>query len=698
MQLPLLREELQLQDGARDRDGSPTWVIYDPPSNRFFQIGWLEFEFLSNWHLGDSDALLNSIQSESTLNPSHDDLQRFLVFLQQNFLIRDTSPQGTSYLRTRAQHQKKTISSWLMHNYLFFRVPLLQPDAFLAKLYKIMRTYIPQNSYWGILIAGFVGLYLMMRQWDLFRETFVNTLTPAGLLGYIIMLMLAKSIHELGHALVAKHYGLRVPRMGVAFLVMFPVLYTDTGETWFLSDHKKRLLISASGILAESALALIALFLWGISAPGTLRDLFYFLAVVSLVRTLLINSSPFLRFDGYYILSDILDLPNMQQRAFALAQNQMRRVLLGINMPDQESFSKRMRTFLILYSWATWIYRLIVFTGIALAVYHYFFKALGVVAFIIEIYYFILMPVFREIKIWIEASGMISPQRKKLFFIVGSFVLLVFLAPLQATISAPAYIGAYERWHIFSPYSAKIIKSTPNGTQVKKGDILFVLDAHEQRHQASIAALQASELRERTRRLSVASDYGKERASNWLAEAREKEQVSLSQQSELKRLVMRAESDGVLLDVDEGIKAGVYVTPRDILGLLVNPHKSIIDAFVTEHDLKRIKVGSACTFRSSTQSATQYRGKVISIGRNRLSSLPNHFLADKSGGDIATVNSQDQHLVPSLSMYRVRIEPVEAVSLSKIYVGNVSIAGKRESIAGRFLNQALSVVVRESGL
>lgn len=697
LELPKLREELQLHGGKRDRDGSPTWIVYDPPANRFYHIGWLEFEILSRWHLGDPDEIIAAVIRETSLRPSMDDLQHVLIFLRNNQLIKDSSPQGTALFQSWSKSQQVSMTTWLIHNYLFFRIPILHPDAFLSKLYTWGKRYVNRSLFWILVALGLTGFYLVIRQWDLFTKTFVNTLTPSGFLGYGVMLIFAKAAHELGHACVAKHYGIRVPRMGVAFLVMFPVLYTDTAESWFLTNHRQRLFISMAGILAETGIAIVALFLWGITSPGVVRDLFYFLSVVSLFRTLLVNSSPFLRFDGYYILSDLLDLPNLQPRAFALARHDLRKKVLGLDTPAPESFSKHLTMFLIVYSWATWIYRLVVFTGIALAVYHYFFKVLGIIAFGIEITFFVSMPIIRELKVWIEAYPMISFNRKRVLGLLITILIVLCLAPIRSTVMAPAFMGAYEKWQIYSPYSAKVVKATADGTKVRKGDVLFILDAHEQRHQASIAEQQAGELRDRVRRLSASSDIGRERSASWLSEAHVREQESVSQKHELKRLVMRAETDGVLLDVDEGVKAGVHVTSRDLLGLLVGPSKSVVDAFVSEHDLKRIHLGSPCVFWPSLQYAGRQAGRIISIGRNRLTTLPLQALADKAGGEIATVNSSQNQLVPVDALYRVRIELTGNVPIESLQMGRVVIRGDRESLVGRFLSYATSVIIRESG-
>lgn len=687
---------MQLQEGARDRDGSPCWVIYDPPANRFFKIGWLEFELLARWDADNADELVGAVNAETSLRPALDDLQRFLLFLQQNQLLKDPSPLGAATLQMLAARQKTALSTWLIHNYLFFRIPLLKPDAMLNRIYSLISPLFNGATLVLFMSLFLTGIYLVLRQWDLFVSTFVNTLTPAGMFGYLLMLIIAKILHELGHALMAKHYGVRVPRMGMAFLVMFPVLYTDTCESWFLADHRKRLMISSAGILAEAALAALALFLWGVSGNGLLRDLFYFLTVVSLTRSLLVNSSPFLKFDGYYILSDLLDMPNLQQRAFALTRHKIRSLIFGYQQPPPEHFSARMTRFLVVYSWATWLYRLVVFLGIAFAVYQFFFKPLGILLMLIEIWYFILLPVAREITAWREVAIMTSGRRKLALGVLVISMMIAMLVPVQSQVAVPAYLAARDRLQIFAPFPARIVQVAANGSQVKKGDILFRLDADESRFQASQAALQATELRDRVRRLA-ASEKGREQAAAWSAEASEREHASVTQHAEQRRLIIKAEFDGVLSDVDEGLKPGWHVTSRDPMGTLINPFSAEIEAFVSEQDLDRIKPGNHVIFWAKEPGIASVTGRVVEIDRNRLAVLPSAALADKNGGEIPTVNSAERHLVPTESIYRIRITPDHHSKIERMQFGHAVIEGERTSLAGRFIRHAASVLVRESG-
>ena len=135
--------------------------------------------------------------------------------------------------------------------------------------------------------------------------------------GNLITLIFVKSLHELGHGYIAKYFGCRVSAIGIAFLVFFPFLYTDTTDAWRLRNHRERLIINFAGILTELHLALIATFLWAILPDGGLKSVTFFIATTSWISSLAINVSPFMRFDGYYVFSDWLKAEILQPRSFA---------------------------------------------------------------------------------------------------------------------------------------------------------------------------------------------------------------------------------------------------------------------------------------------------------------------------------------------------------------------------------------------
>src|SRR5690606_32070695 len=138
----------------------------------------------------------------------------------------------------------------------------------------------------------------------------------------------------------------------------------------------------------------------GFLPDGIFKSAAFILATTSWVLSLVINLNPFMRFDGYYILSDLLGVKNLQQRSFALGKWKLRETLFRLNLPPPEVLDKSLISKLVIYAWGVWIYRFFLFLGIALLVYHFFFKVLGIILFIVEILWFIVLPIAKELSWW----------------------------------------------------------------------------------------------------------------------------------------------------------------------------------------------------------------------------------------------------------------------------------------------------------
>ena len=178
-----------------------------------------------------------------------------------------------------------------------------------------------------ILFIGVSGLYLVARQWDTFLNSFLYFFNLNGLFFYILAILCIKIFHEFGHAYTATRYGCKVSTIGVAFLVMFPVMYTDASDAWRLKSRRKRLYIDAAGMITELYIACVATFLWAFLPDGIMRSIVFMVATSSWILSLAINLNPFMRFDGYYILSDLWHLDNLQARAFKFGKWKLRKIL-----------------------------------------------------------------------------------------------------------------------------------------------------------------------------------------------------------------------------------------------------------------------------------------------------------------------------------------------------------------------------------
>jgi putative peptide zinc metalloprotease protein len=307
----------------------------------------------------------------------------------------------------------------ILHKYLFFRIPLFRPQRFLTHSYGwIAPLY---SKFFTILIAfmGIVGFWFALEQWDEFKSTFLHFLTFEGVLYYGLTLIMLKAIHELGHAFMSTRFGARVPIIGIAFLVMFPILYTDTTDAHRLKSKRQRVLIDAAGMLAELSIACIALFAWSFLPDSALRSAAFFAATTSWGLSLMVNLNPFMRFDGYYLMSDLCGQRNMQDRGFALGRWFMRETLFGLGEDIPIACTSRERFWLILYAYGTWVYRFFLFIGIAVLVHALFPKALGIFLFSVEILFFIINPIVSEIRIWWSLRMRILKNKRSLLTGLG---------------------------------------------------------------------------------------------------------------------------------------------------------------------------------------------------------------------------------------------------------------------------------------
>jgi putative peptide zinc metalloprotease protein len=693
--LPPLRQDLQLHPAAPPGDGSPAWVIQDPVGNVFYRIGWLEFELLSRWTLGSPAALLHDTAAHTPLQPTAQELAALYDFLLGHQLLDVHDPRYTQHLLARHRKAHGSRARWLLHHYLFFRVPLLRPAQALQALLPWLAWVYTRGAALTLLGLGALGVVLTARQWDSFSASFVETLSVDGLWGYLVALAFTKSLHELGHALTATRHGLRVSHMGVAFVVMWPMLYTDTGESWRLRRKQQRLAIASAGLAAELALAVLATLAWNLAPDGSAaKQSLLYLASTAWLISLTLNVSPFMRFDGYFILSDALAMPNLHERSFALARTALRNTLLGLGEPEPERFSPGRRRALIAFAWATWLYRLVVFVGIAVAVYLLFFKVLGIFLFAVEIMWFVARPVWNEAQHWRRQRHAIQPRRGLAVAAAGAGLLLAGLLPWSQTVDAPAWAQPTQLHTFHSPLPARVQALVPAGSTVAAGSTVLALDQPDIGYRAELSRSATHALQQRLQGLG-GEDRGEERRAQLQQQQALRQAEWSAQKDEAARLMLKAPFAGVLTEVDPELAPGVWVTPRQPLAVLVDPSRWQAEAYVAQRDLERLAPGAAVRFYpQGAHTGPALRGQVLDIGHSRTTALPQTLLATTHGGPIAVLPDA-QGLTPRDTLYRVRIQLDESPPTLHVLRGQVHVEGQARSPLLEWLKPAAVLALRE---
>ena len=699
MIIPYLRQDLEIFRGNSREDGSPAWLLYDAVRNKYFTLGLTAFRLIKNWRGGEDIQNFEKKINTQGIETTGEEIKSFVGFLQQNNLIIQPQGQGVAYLMQQKNSLKKSWIMNLIHSYLFFKIPLFTPDEWLGRTFSKVKFLGSKKIRNIIYILGFIGLFLVIQQFENFAKTFLYFFSIKGLMLYFITLVFVKCLHELGHAYVAKHYGCRVSAIGIAFLVFFPFLYTDTTDAWRLRNHKERLLINFAGILTELHLALIATFVWGILPEGGLKSAAFFIATTSWISSIAINVSPFMRFDGYYVFSDWLKAENLQPRAFALAKWKTRETLFGFNHKPPEEINPSRRWTFIIYAWSTWIYRFFLFIGIALLVYYFAFKVLGIILFAIEIYWFIMLPIIKEMKQWwlMRSEMKINKQTFRTTAILIITLMVLFL-PWKSSMKIPAVYVSEKYSKIYSPYPAKIRSVfVTKDQEVEAGQNLIEL--YSPRLDQEINSIRRKILLTKTKinRMSGTSGNMDEYLTyNQRLIALQSELSGLTNTKE--KLIIKAPNKGKVKDL-VSLSSEMWVSNLDQLLGIVHYGTGNVKAFIREEQIDRFQENTPAVFIPNDGDHKKIHLISNKLDLSSVNNLPYIALASIHSGPIAIRNftSGEYQYRPETAHYIADFKLVNESPIKFELPGYVHVEGNRYSPFIRFFRNVFSVLIRESG-
>ena len=487
--------------------------------------------------------------------------------------------------------------------------------------------------------------------------------------------------------------------MGVAFMVMMPVMYSDVSDSYRLTSKRKRLLIAAGGVIAELGLAAIAFFAWGFLPEDTTRSIAFIVATTSLVMSLMVNLNPLMRFDGYYVLADGLGIPNLQDRAFAFGQWRLRALLFGHQAAPPETLSVRMRQTMVAYAWAIWLYRLILFTGIAVMVYHYFFKALGIILFLVEIVWFIAMPIGHEMTGWWKNRAVYAASSRT--WVTTACVVAVLalgFIPLQTSISIPAVLQASSYATIFAPTPGRLQQVLfRDGQLVKAGDALVILENPSLEKEVKLAETKVAMW---DYRLGRQAGHGQDRAQRQVIAESLRAGLAELTGLEAKRdnLILKAPITGIVRDRADSLAIGRWIDRKMPIAYLIDTSQAGIEGLVPVDELAYVEVGQTARFIPLDLTRPAIEARVIEIAEMDEHEFTVPYLASMYGGDVPVRKDDKGRLRPEVSVYRVRLQVDQTDSpVEQAIVGHVQIQGQPSSLAQRAWEQTVATLIRESG-
>ncbi len=433
--------------------GRSYWVVKEPVGLNYFRFQEEEYAILN---MLDGDTSLDEIKErfEAQFPPQKitlEELQQFLGMLHRSGLvIAGVGGQGHQLLkRGRERRFKERLAA--ASNVLCIRFKGFDPERILNGLYPWFRWCFSPAMVTLSLLLALAALTLVLVEFDVFRSKlpgFYQFFSPANALWLAIVLGATKVIHEFGHGLSCKHFGGECHEIGVMFLVLTPCLYCNVSDSWMLPSKWKRAAIGAAGMYVEVVLASIATFLWWFSDPDTtLSNICLNIMFISSVSTILFNGNPLLRYDGYYVLADLMEIPNMRQKATTILSRKMAHWLLGIEPPEDPFLPERNQMLFALYSVAAAVYRWFILASILWFLYHVFkpykLQVLGHILVMVSLYGLVAMPLYKVYKFFYTPGRIEKVKKPRMYTslsVLVALLLAVAFLPLPYAVMCPLHI------------------------------------------------------------------------------------------------------------------------------------------------------------------------------------------------------------------------------------------------------------------
>ena len=567
--------------------------------------------------------------------PTQDETLSVLGLLHTADLLRcDVPPDTTAMFRRAEEREGRELRGRL--NPISLRVPLLDPDAFLVRWQSWAR---PLFTKAGALVWCAVVLAAAVAALRHAPELAAGARTlhePASLLALWFSYPLVKACHELGHAFAVKRWGGSVHEMGILFLVLMPVPYVDASASSVFREKHRRMIVAGAGIAVELFLAALATFVWLSVEPGAVRHVAQAVMLIGGVSTLFFNGNPLLRFDGYYVLADWLEIPGLAGKGNQYLAALARRWILGLRETELPRATPGEARWLVGYAVAAWVYRLVVLFGIALYLAGRFF-VVGVALALVALVARVLLPVLKRAS-YVLTDPVVGERRGRALCgslgVVAALCVLVFLVPLPLHTRSEGVIWLPERSNVRAGTEGFVVETLAEPNRlVGAGDPL--LRIRDPAIEARVRVLEAKqrELRMRVQALEredrVRAEISREQlADTDAALARARERAG--------EVVVRSPVAGTFVMVDGQDLVGRYVEQGQVVAHVVDLSNAVARVVVPQHEVGLLRERApSVQVRLAHDVGTVLTASIARQVPAATDRLPTRALGTRGGGRLA---------------------------------------------------------------
>jgi len=673
----------------------PTYVVRDPVTAQTHRFSAQDYQlFVSIDQTRTlSESVLQLIAQKRITPEQTDDFYRFVVHLHQmGLLTLPLSDGSTLYNRykQRLDAQKKGRFLKLM----FIKVPLAQPDKWLGITKHIVAPLFTMTAFWVWLVCLAMCGFVLLVHWQEFVNPLGTMLTLSNVPILWLLLVGLKTFHELGHAYACKYFGGTVPEMGAMIMMGTPCAYVDASSSWSFSNRWHRMTVALAGMYFESMLAMVAVMVWLCTETGQLHSAAQYAIVLSTVVTIGFNANPLMRYDGYFILSDLVNIPNLHRDAKAAGSGFIKWVLYGLP-PKALATSRSVQVAMTVFGIACMIYQVTVSIGIAtlltLAV-----PIVGpVIAFLVS-----GLPVVRLIQKWVmyvASSKELASVRVRAVCVASGLTIVIlvgiFAIPISGHVQSLGIVHRQEERSVRASVSGFLVStSASSASVVEPNQVLYRLENSE-------LEVQRSEIQSLVQQLNIQFQTqlnipGKQSDQTQLQLANARKQLE-NVELQMSRLDLAAQNEGEFIPPPESLKTGKFVRQGDVLGSICRgpwiAHVMLTADQWSSIESVRDKPVCITLIGNTHQSLT---GRIVSGDIAGTKKIEEAALTHSGGGNIAV--SQD--MLATENFFDVVIE-IDGDSIEKltrpIKVGMSSIVqlqSEPETVGSILLRRSVRLV------
>lgn len=659
--------------------GEVSYVFRDPMTLAVHKLTEADYQLCAvlseDRPLGEAFELL--VAQGSIDREDEESFYQFILSLHALGFLSLPVPDDQSLYKRRQQKIKAKRSQRLM-GFLFMQVPLINPDSFLDRTKHLARWAFTKWALmvWSVVVGS--ALLLLLKNWGAFFTPIGDVFTPERLMGMWFSLVVLKVIHEFGHAYACKILGGEVPEIGAYFIAGTPCAYCDCTSSWGFTKRIQRLIVVLAGVYVELFIAALAIFVWAIAPSASVRLIAFDIVVVAGVATVLANLNPLMRFDGYYILSDLLEIPNLRSTAQRRAVALVKRMFVGVPMPARRT-GPALDAFLILFGVLSALYKITIVMGIsALLATKFLYLGIGLAVFYGATEFY---RVGKSVGNYLIHSEEANAHRIRagvlaslLFALAPAFLVFV---PVPHPVKALGTVGLeHESAYYASADGLLATLGAEPGQRLTPGGLIAELENPVLVQNLALAQFEHDQATLMSEALlaenPAESAIHREAAHAALA-------AYTQQKHELDRLRIVADSEAIVLDTLSQGDKGRHLASGDLVAQ-VGSGDWVIRGLIREASLSHvnIQIGDQIRFRSASAPGETITATVTHLGQLGSSAIRHETLTAVGGGDIPISPLTGEAHEPYFEIEAVVTGPAD---LTHGITGNILIGSYNEPIA-----------------